>query len=119
MELRKKLCVYLLPGLLLCTPIARSQSFGDRAIGFAVSCKLNRYDISGSPGDYKLRDGRMSPACRGAGKATAASSADIGPAMIGARAATTRAKAGDGSSSSAESFDEAVLAPPSGRSGLR
>jgi len=117
MELRKKLRLYLLAGLLLCAPVAWGQSFGDQLIGAAVSCVQKSFLIDGSSGHYKLLDSAAAQACKGAGTATARSSANIGPPMTSAKAVTTRAKAGDGSASEAQSFDEAILNPPSGWSG--
>jgi len=114
MEWLKKLQVYVFVGLLLGAPAALGQSIGDKVFGVAISCRNKVYNKGGLPGHYSIAGKVTAPACKGAGNATASSSAKVGPPQVGVTAVTTRAKRGDGSSSGASSTDVAILTPPNG-----
>jgi hypothetical protein len=108
-------------GLLLCTPFAWGQKlFGDRIQGDAFACKTVPYRQQGNTKfGYVLQDGKKT-SCATDGSGVGDSAASIGPPVVAAGAKIGYAKkrhVAGGGDSSAYSYDEAILTPPSGFDG--
>jgi hypothetical protein len=110
-----KLRVYMFAGLLLSASATWAQAlFGDLVDGYARGCQFVLYSKVGTKANgYSITRVAMAKACKPLGAATAGSAALVGyPAFI-AFATTTTAKGGDAALANGDSFDTAILTPPS------
>ena len=114
-----KIRLYMLfAGLLLSASAILAQDFGDTVQGYAVSCQFVPYkEVGTKANSYSIKDGAKAKACTALGAATAGSAALVGYPTFIANVTTTTAKKGDVASASGNSFDTAILTPPSGWKG--
>jgi len=114
-----KIRLYMFAGLLLSASATWAQVlFGDSVSGLVRGCHFVPYSKVGTEAnDYSIKDGATSKACKPLGAATAGSAALVGyPAFI-ANVTTTTAQSGDTAVANGNSFDTAILTPPSGWKG--
>lgn len=110
---------YIFAGLLLSASATWGQAlFADHVIGDASSCVTKHYHKAGTPvPGYFVKGSTTANACGLNGTATAKSTASVGPPNVSASAITAKAKSGDVAVSDGNSFDTAILTPPSGWAG--
>ena len=107
--------LYMFAGLLLSASATWAQVlFGDTVEGYAFGCKFAIYSKVGTVANgYSIKDGAKSKACKPLGAATAGSAALVGYPSVIASVTTTTAQSGDTALAHGDSFDTAILTPPS------